>query len=87
MNTKEDLQRLIDELPRREFHAVRRFVEFLCSAKEDLVLKALREAPMDDEPETAEEAAAVRKAREELKRGKGIPHEEVLRRLGHAPRR
>ena len=44
---------------------------------------ALRNAPVDDEPETEEERQAVAEARDWLKRnGKGIPHTEAMRRLG-----
>ena len=49
---------------------------------EDPLLRSLREAPMDDEPETPEEAAAVAEAREAIKRGEVISHEELRRRLG-----
>jgi hypothetical protein len=45
---------------------------------------ALRDAPIDDEPETEEERRAVAEARDWLPRsgGKGVPHAEAMRRLG-----
>ena len=48
------------------------------------VTLALLNAPTDDEPETDEEKAEVAEAHEWLKRngGKGIPHDEAMRRLG-----
>ena len=46
------------------------------------VLAALRNAPLDDEPETAEERAAVEEAREAERRGEVISDEELRRRLG-----
>jgi hypothetical protein len=46
------------------------------------VLRALLEAPLDDEPETEEERCAVQEAREELARGKVRTLEEVRRELG-----
>ena len=50
----------------------------------DPVAAALRNAPIDDEPETEEEKQAVAEAREWLAQhgGKGIPHREAMRRLG-----
>lgn len=44
----------------------------------------LRNAPLDDEPETEEERLAVAEAEESIKRngGKCIPHEQVMRELG-----
>ena len=36
-------------------------------------------APLDDEPETEEERAAVAEARAELARGEGIPAAEIYR--------
>lgn len=47
---------------------------------EDPVLRALREAPLDDEPETEEERAAIAEAIEDERAGRLIPHEEVRRR-------
>ncbi|MGO9231487.1 MAG: hypothetical protein ACLQKA_20040 [Bryobacteraceae bacterium] len=50
----------------------------------DPVATALRNAPIDDEPETDEEKQAAAEARAWLQRngGKGIPHEEAMQRLG-----
>ena len=50
----------------------------------DPVTAALRNAPMDDEPETVEEKQAVAEARDWLNErgGKGISHQEAMRRVG-----
>ncbi|MBL0161395.1 MAG: hypothetical protein IPP47_30620 [Bryobacterales bacterium] len=50
----------------------------------DPVATALRNAPLDDEPETDEEKTAMSEARQWLRNngGKGIPHAEAMRRLG-----
>lgn len=50
----------------------------------DPVAVAVRNAPIDDEPEGHEVKEAVGVVREWLKQngGKGIPHEEAMRRLG-----
>ena len=65
---RDTLHRLIDELPESELPAAERFLNYL-RATADPVLKALLEAPIDDEPETEEERRAVQEAREELARG------------------
>ena len=50
----------------------------------DPVAGALRTAPLDDEPESEGEKQAVQEAREWLRQngGRGVPHEEAMRRLG-----
>jgi predicted transcriptional regulator len=50
------------------------------TADEDPVLRALENAPFDDEPETEEERAAVAEAWEDVRAGRLIPHEEVAKR-------
>ena len=42
----------------------------------------LANAPNDDEPVTAEDAAAIAEAREDLAQGRTLPLAEVRRRLG-----
>ena len=51
----------------------------------DPVSRAITNAPIDDEPVTAEEEAAVEESREWLKHNKSIPHEQVLAELGITP--
>jgi hypothetical protein len=50
----------------------------------DPIASALRDAPVDDEPETEEEKREATEARVWLERngGKGIPHGDAMRRLG-----
>ena len=78
---KEDLHRLVDQLPDSELHAVRRFLEFL-RQQTDPVLIALMSAPEDDEPETDEERTALAEAYADVAAGRVIPLEEVKRELG-----
>lgn len=80
LTTREELYRLIDALPVKELPAARRFLENLQKAS-DPVLRALENAPEDDEPETPEEAEAVQVAMEEIAQGKTVPWEEARRRL------
>ena len=71
---------LIDRLPEAQLSTVVGLLETIV----DPVATALSNAPMDDEPETEEEKRAAAEARVWLQRngGKGIPHEEAMRRLG-----
>lgn len=77
MQTKEDLHRLVDDLPESEIPAASRYLRYLRDLANDPVLRAFMEAPEDDEPLTPEEEAAIREAEEELERGEGIPWEQV----------
>ena len=71
---------LVDRLPETQLSALVGLLETMI----DPVATALRNAPLDDEPETEEEKKAVTEARVWLERngGKGIPHDEAMRRLG-----
>ena len=77
---------MIDELPESELAAAERFLHYL-RATADPVLRALLEAPLDDEPETDEERQAVHEAREELARGEVRTLEAVRRELSVCARR
>jgi hypothetical protein len=81
MPTHNTLYRLIDELPESELAAAERFLNYL-RATADPVLRALLEAPLDDELGAEEERQAVHEAREELARGEVRTLEEVRRELG-----
>jgi len=48
----------------------------------DPVARAIANAPIDDEPLTAEEEKALAESREWFKHNEGIPHEQVLAELG-----
>ena len=81
MTIKEELHRLVDELPDSESHAAKRFLEYLRNMG-DPVMRALMEAPEDDEPETEEERAAVTEAEEDFKASRVVSHQELKRELG-----
>ena len=48
----------------------------------DPIARSLANAPVEDEPISAEEAAALDAAHASIQRGEGIPHEEILREFG-----
>ena len=80
MTIKDELHRLVDELPQRELQGAKRFLEYLRNMG-DPVLRALSEAPEDDEPTTPEEDEGAEEARQEYLRGAGISMEEAKRDL------
>jgi hypothetical protein len=80
MRVRKYAHKLIDRLPESQLSALVGFLETIV----DPVTAALRNAKIDDEPETAKEKQHLAKAHDWIKRngGKGIPHEEAMRRLG-----
>ena len=77
MVTKEQIHHLVEQIPEDDLEAAARYLEYLRDGG-DPFLRALANAPEDDEPETPEEAAAVAEAKEALARGEVISFEEVL---------
>jgi hypothetical protein len=69
---------LLDLLPLDKLGAVVHLLRVMT----DPVERSLANAPVDDEPLTAEEIKALDASREWLKHNPGIPHEEVLAELG-----
>lgn len=79
-DTRQHAHQLIDRLPETQLSGLVQFLETIV----DPITTALRNAPLDDEPETEEERTAAAEARDWLNKngGKGIPHAEAMRRLG-----
>ena len=69
---------LLDMLPAEKLNAVRSLLEVMVEP----LARALALAPVEDEEVTPETAAALDRSRASLKRGEGIPHEEILREFG-----
>ena len=82
--TRDAIRQLVDDLDEGDLPTAERLLRALrdTSGEADPVLRALENAPLDDEPETEDERAAVAESLQELREGKGIPHEEALRLLG-----
>ncbi|MBI3964310.1 MAG: hypothetical protein HY329_01645 [Chloroflexi bacterium] len=78
MTTKELLHSLVEQLPDEELDRARRQLEELI----DPVLRALRNAPIDDEPETDEDDAGLQEAYADLASGRVHSLDEVKRELG-----
>lgn len=80
-STKDTLHRLVDELPDSEIRVAERFLQYLRVTSGDLVLCALLEAPLDDEPTTPEEDAGAEQAWQEYLRGQAMSAEDAKRAL------
>ncbi len=77
--SRDPLHELIDRLPEDELLAAQRFLEFLASSP---AYRAALGAPPDDEPITEADAIALSNVREELRAGKVVSHDEILREFG-----
>lgn len=80
-NPKQEAHELIDRLSTGQVIAA----IGLFKAMLDPVSVALANAPIDDEPVSADEARDIAAARASLAQGEGIPHDEVLREFGLSP--
>jgi hypothetical protein len=77
MSIKEEIHRLVDELPESRLPALLRHIELVRMAETDPVVRALMNAPIDDEPYTDEERAEDAEAWQEYLRGEGRRLEDV----------
>ena len=79
-DTRELAHQLIDRLPETQLSGLVQLLEAIV----DPVTAALRNAPIDDEPETEEDKLAAAEAHDWLGKngGKGVPHTDAMRRLG-----
>jgi len=85
MTEKERLHTLVEDLPEPEVHAALRFVEYLRREASDPVDRALREAPFDDEPLTAEDLEELEAAERDRQEGRVVSHDEARRQLLQEP--
>jgi hypothetical protein len=85
MTDRKRLLALVEALPEPEIHAALRFVEYLRQEVPDPVARALDEAPIDDEPLTAEDLAALAEAEDDRREGRVVSHEEARLQLLREP--
>jgi hypothetical protein len=78
MHEKQRLHELVDRLAPSQVYAVRGLLQVML----DPVSRAIANAPVDEEPLTAEDSLSLNEAREWLKHNEPIPHEQVLAELG-----
>jgi hypothetical protein len=84
MEDRHALHTLVDELPEPELPAARRFLEYLRQHPPHSLRLALDGAPLDDEPVTEDDLAAIREGFVDQARGETVSHEEVKRLLREA---
>lgn len=78
MTAKQQLRERIETLSEEEAAEALRLLDL----RRDPVMKFLDEAPLDDEPTTPGEEAAVAEARAEIERGEVISADEIRREFG-----
>lgn len=81
MATRKYLHDLVDRLPEENLMAARRSLEYVKSGYTDHLSWLLDNAPVDDEPTTPEDEAAIAEAREQIRRGETFTAEEIKRLL------
>jgi hypothetical protein len=77
--SRDTLHDLVDRIPEEELPAAERFLEYLAVSP---AYRAAFFAPPDDEPVTDADLAAIARARDEVRAGKVISHDEILREFG-----
>lgn len=80
MTTKKRLHQLVDQLPDTELEGAERYLEAAC-AGEDLLLRTLNRAPVDDEPLTEKDLAAIEEGKAAYRRGDFVPADDAKREL------
>lgn len=70
---------LIDRIPEQEIGAAQRFLEYLAV---NPALRTVLSAHPDDEPVTDADAAAMTRAADDVRAGKVVSHDDVLREFG-----
>jgi hypothetical protein len=77
--SRDTLHDLVDRIPEEELPAAKRYLEYLVVSP---AYRAALSAEPDDEPVTEADATAIAQAREDVRSGRVIPHDEVLREFG-----
>jgi len=77
--SRDPLHDLIDRIPEEELPAARRFLEYLAISP---AYRTALSAPIDDEPLTEGDTAAIARVHDEVLSGKISSHDEILREFG-----
>lgn len=77
--TRDALHDLVNRIPEEALPAATRFLEYLTVSPAH---RAALAASPDDEPVTAGDARAIATAREDVREGRVISHEEILGEFG-----
>ena len=77
--SRNTLHDLVDRIPEEELSAAQRFLEYLTVGP---AYRAALSAPPDDEAVSDGDAAAIARVREEVRSGRVVGHDDVLREFG-----
>lgn len=85
MESRDEIHRLVDALPERQAILAKRLLEVLLeeAKAEDPLLRALYNAPIDDEPVMSEEDESVKEALQAVSGGEVVSDDDLWKRLGH----
>jgi hypothetical protein len=76
---RETLHELVDRLLEAEIPAAQRFLEYLASSA---AFRAAMSAQVDDEVVTEGDAEAIARAQQDVRAGRVVSHDEMLREFG-----
>lgn len=82
MSPRQTLHQLLDELPDNDLPTVTRVLEALRATVQDPLVKALDQAPFDDEPDDDDFDGGLTQARRAAEEGQGVTTAELKRELG-----
>ena len=77
--SRDALHDLVDRIPEDELPTAKRFLEYLAVSP---AYRVALSAASDDEPVTEADAIAIARACEDVRAGKVISHDDVLREFG-----
>lgn len=77
---KQRLHDLVDRLSDDHLEPAERYLTSLCN--DDPVLRAMRNAPVDDEPLTDEDRQAIEEGRQDIAAGRVVSNDQIRRILG-----
>ena len=77
--SRDSLHDLVDRIPEEELPAAKRFLEYLAVSP---AYRAALCAPADDELVTDDDAAAIARAQEDVRAGRVVAHDDILREFG-----
>ncbi|MGH2461989.1 MAG: hypothetical protein ACRDIY_24295 [Chloroflexota bacterium] len=83
IDTRQELHQLVNMLPKDQLADAQRALREI--AERSPLLRSLLNAPIDDEPLTPEEVAAIEEGWEDIRAGRVISDDELCRQLGLPP--
>jgi hypothetical protein len=77
--SRDTLHQLVNRIPENDLIAAQRYLEYLATSQ---VYRAALAAAPDDEPVTEGDAQAIERTAVEIRAGKVVEHQEILREFG-----